>query len=723
MFSRRAASRRPQAEGSRSHSPSESAPTPADGHVVALLRRPTIGGRIVLLLAIGLAVGPGGTWLFRVTQSLFAADGLIDPFGDGVGLESASGPAGKKGLPSQSGDGSHGGSRASGRATSASRGGEAAPSWDLTQQAADAWMIVDRPQSDGSSQANEGRPTPALPNAALPNATRADADGRDAPLPILSLDPSAEPARLAGDDSAVPAAPVGTNSLRRKTSPTRSLVELTSDRHEITIRPRTDELVEIRQSWQGLDEEYFDELELAPVAPPATFAPLSPVAVDVDVDVDVGKPAKIERETTAPPVADAFSPPETQSGPTEATSDDGPVEPTLVNGPTEPAMADTPPGAAIEGVPIEDPYAAAPVTMLSPAFCEAGPRPVLGVHCNGETDCQDLEWQDSWLIPWEVFAQGEYVGPSRTPHVPEYRLRVDDQIEFVYRLTGEKSAGPYRINTGDTLRIESLTAETLNREALVQPDGTISLTHLGQVPVAGRSIAEVRDDLETRYAEHIRNPAITVTPVRLNTVLEELRATVDSRFGNGGQSRLSRVTPEGTVQLVAVGSVPAHGLTLDELRAEVQYRYADIVGGLEVTPILFQRAPRYVFVLGEVRVPGRFILEGPTTLMQAIAMAGGWNVGANLKQVVVFRRDECWRLMATKVNVRRPLYGKDPCPNGELWLRDSDIVVLPKAPILVVDEFIDLVFTRGVYGVIPFSSNLSYVRNLSGGASSVIPIP
>ena len=38
-------------------------------------------------------------------------------------------------------------------------------------------------------------------------------------------------------------------------------------------------------------------------------------------------------------------------------------------------------------------------------------------------------------ISWQSLAQGEYVGPAREPHVPEYQLRVDDELEFVYRLT------------------------------------------------------------------------------------------------------------------------------------------------------------------------------------------------------------------------------------------------------------------------------------------------
>ena len=41
------------------------------------------------------------------------------------------------------------------------------------------------------------------------------------------------------------------------------------------------------------------------------------------------------------------------------------------------------------------------------------------------------------------------------------------------------------------------------------------------------------------------------------------------------------------------------------------------IEGFEVTPVLLTRAPRYVYVLGEVARPGRYDLQGPTTVMQA----------------------------------------------------------------------------------------------------------
>jgi polysaccharide export outer membrane protein len=115
-------------------------------------------------------------------------------------------------------------------------------------------------------------------------------------------------------------------------------------------------------------------------------------------------------------------------------------------------------------------------------------------------------------------------------------------------------------------------------------------------------------------------------------------------------------------------------------------------------------------VVGEVRTPNRYELTGPTTLMGAISLAGGWNHGGNLREVVVFRRAEDWRLIATKIDIQGALWGKRPCPADEIWLRDSDIVVVPKSPILRFDDFVDLYFTRGLYGLFPVSGSFSISR-------------
>ena len=322
--------------------------------------------------------------------------------------------------------------------------------------------------------------------------------------------------------------------------------------------------------------------------------------------------------------------------------------------------------------------------------------------------CNHFGWQGEGPIPWEAFAQGEYVGPARLQHVPVYRLRVDDRVDFVFRLTREASQEAYRLEVGDRIQIQLLKATELDQEVIIQPDGSISLRLLGQVLAAGRSIDELRIHLDEQFEGHVREPNVSVIPLVIDSRLDAIRDAVDNRFGRGGQAKATRVTPEGTIQLPAIGSIPVQGLTLDELKREVNLRYSRVVKGLGVTPILEERAPRYVFVVGEVANPGRFTLEGPTTVMQAIALAGSWNVGAHLQHVVVFRRDENWNLMATKLDIHGALFGKRPCPADEIWIRDSDIVLLPKSPLLHTDDMIDLIFTRGIYSVFPIRFNYNF---------------
>jgi polysaccharide export outer membrane protein len=360
----------------------------------------------------------------------------------------------------------------------------------------------------------------------------------------------------------------------------------------------------------------------------------------------------------------------------------------------------------------------------SPRACECAPY--TGQGCQGlgpaapctvcAVDCSRCQpgrcggWEAARAIAWQAYAQGEYVGHDRTAHVPEYRLRVDDQLDLVYRLTREQTSQPYRLNVGDEVRVESFTDGELNRDLILQPDGTITLRLLGQVRGTGLTVTQLREELEKLYTKYYKVPAITVTPLRVNTKLEDLRATVDRRYGIGGQSQFVRITPEGTISLPAIGSVLAQGLTLPELQRELNERYRQEVEGIEVIPVLTQRAPRYVYVLGEVATPGRFELTGPTTVIQAIGMAGSWNVGANLRQIVVFRRGDDWRLLAAMIDLEGALFGHKPCPPGEIWLSDSDVVIVPKSPILQATDFINLVFTRGIYGVFPMSTTINFSK-------------
>ena len=343
---------------------------------------------------------------------------------------------------------------------------------------------------------------------------------------------------------------------------------------------------------------------------------------------------------------------------------------------------------------------------------EANPRWMLGVDGSNQPFGREPTWKSERMVPWESRSYGEYIGPFRTPHVSEYQLRVSDQLEFVYVLARQRTQQAYELNVGDGVQILSSADTTLNQPdpssvanqngLEILPDGSISLQLIGQVRAAGKTVEALQEELNDRYSVYVKKPAIVVQVVKANTRMQDLIESVTATAGQGGQVRAATVSPDGTVQLPLIGSIPAIGLTLDEIGREVDARYRrEGLAGVRATPVLVQRAGRFIYVLGEVAEPGRFEMLDPTTVMQAIALAGGNNQGANLRQVIVFRRDANWRLVATRLDRAGALYGRRPQPSDEIWLRHSDIVLIPKSPILRLSEAVDLYLTRTAYAIFP----------------------
>ena len=196
-----------------------------------------------------------------------------------------------------------------------------------------------------------------------------------------------------------------------------------------------------------------------------------------------------------------------------------------------------------------------------------------------------------------------------------------------------------------------------------------------------------------------------MTPIATGTAARYIREAISGVGSFQAQKVDQTITPAGEIRLPRLGSIMAQGLTLDELKQEINLRYDETIGGLEVEPSLLTQAPHNVFVLGEVKQPGRFGLDNsPTTVMGAIALAGGHVPGANLRQVVVFRRGENYELLTTLLDLRGAILGRSAHPADEIWLRDGDVIVLPSTPIRLINNLVRQVFTEGVYGVIPFST-------------------
>ncbi len=87
-----------------------------------------------------------------------------------------------------------------------------------------------------------------------------------------------------------------------------------------------------------------------------------------------------------------------------------------------------------------------------------------------------------------------------------------------------ETPGPYEINVGDELSIESGTELTLKRTVIVLPDRTITLPFLSRVRAPRIRPCRISGaKLEELYEKYQKSPAITLTPIKVDTKLEDLR--------------------------------------------------------------------------------------------------------------------------------------------------------------------------------------------------------
>jgi polysaccharide export outer membrane protein len=134
-----------------------------------------------------------------------------------------------------------------------------------------------------------------------------------------------------------------------------------------------------------------------------------------------------------------------------------------------------------------------------------------------------------------------------------------------------------------------------------------------------------------------------------------------------------RVDLSGNVSVPLIGDVAAVGRTTTELRQEIATRLgARYLRNPDVTVAVKESTSNHVTLEGGVRRPGLFPINGPLTLLQSIAMAGGIEATqGNPRRIAIFRRIQGQRMAAAfdLVSIRR---GEGPDPE----IFPGDIIVV-----------------------------------------------
>jgi polysaccharide export outer membrane protein len=104
-------------------------------------------------------------------------------------------------------------------------------------------------------------------------------------------------------------------------------------------------------------------------------------------------------------------------------------------------------------------------------------------------------------------------------------------------------------------------------------------------------------------------------------------------------SQSLQIRPDGKVTLPLIGDVAAAGRTSVELRDAISESLKEYITTPVVTVIVVETTPQMVYITGEVNKPGALpLVTGRMSILQALAMAGGFTDFAKKKDIRVLRK-------------------------------------------------------------------------------------
>jgi polysaccharide export outer membrane protein len=156
------------------------------------------------------------------------------------------------------------------------------------------------------------------------------------------------------------------------------------------------------------------------------------------------------------------------------------------------------------------------------------------------------------------------------------------------------------------------------------------------------------------------------------------------------------VRPDGYITLPVVDDVMARGLTVSELKANIEKAYGETLLNPIVTVTLIDFVAPRIFVGGQVAKPGSYDLRAGQSLIQAIILAGGFTQDANRKMVLHARPDTNGKLKLTTFNVMQML--SEPEAAREVSLQDGDYVFVPESKLSKVSRALDA-FRSAIPGI------------------------
>ncbi|UCD63391.1 MAG: polysaccharide biosynthesis/export family protein [Candidatus Zixiibacteriota bacterium] len=318
-------------------------------------------------------------------------------------------------------------------------------------------------------------------------------------------------------------------------------------------------------------------------------------------------------------------------------------------------------------------------------------------------------------------------------------------VALALMAVGARAAEGYRIGPGDLLEIRFWQDATLNVDVRVGQDGMINLDIIGQVQAAGKTTTELQNDIVrqmSRLNTRISQAVVRVIEYQYQYVfvkgqvlnpgkltfeeIPDLWTIINEAGGISDIGDLTRVTiirggrDAGKVEVVNVIEAIESGRLdqLPQIRREDTIEIPRTPAGIPSADISQQVTRKNViYVIGAVTTPGPISFQEDVDVMEALALAGGPVLEADLKKARVVTKDGYY---AQTIQVDLDKYSKTGSPPRYI-LQKEDTFIVPYRR----EGFlgIGLPTAATILGIITSAVIIYEVVTAEGGGGGAAPAP
>lgn len=188
---------------------------------------------------------------------------------------------------------------------------------------------------------------------------------------------------------------------------------------------------------------------------------------------------------------------------------------------------------------------------------------------------------------------------------------------------------------------------------------------------AGKDVAKTTD-LPTADVP----PPSRVASVRPDTYIIGVGDGLDVNVWKEGElSKSVSVRPDGMITLPLIGEIKAVGLTPIQLQDQITASLQKVMSEPQVTVTVVAVNSMSFIVMGQVNRPGYYPLSRPITVLDAIALCGGFRDFAKQKKIYILRTTPDGKQEKIKFNYKEVIKGKNMAQN--ITLLPHDTLVIP----------------------------------------------